>query len=90
VPPTTRRDWTTTVAPGMALAFDYTLLILSRYRDELAEGQTRDAALLLFPPFFRNRLRGGCGGRVHGGGDRRYARPSCCWVIRSNRWTCAD
>ncbi len=31
---------------GMALAVDYTLLILSRFRDELAEGQTRDAALI--------------------------------------------
>jgi uncharacterized membrane protein YdfJ with MMPL/SSD domain len=35
-----------TVALGMALAVDYTLLILSRFRDELAEGQTRDAALI--------------------------------------------
>jgi RND superfamily putative drug exporter len=34
-----------TVAMGMALAIDYTLLILSRFRDELAEGHTRDAAL---------------------------------------------
>jgi uncharacterized membrane protein YdfJ with MMPL/SSD domain len=34
------------VAMGMALAIDYTLLILSRFRDELAEGQTRDAALI--------------------------------------------
>ena len=31
---------------GMALAIDYTLLILSRFRDELAEGRTRDAALI--------------------------------------------
>lgn len=35
-----------TVAMGMALAIDYTLLILSRFRDELAERQTRDAALI--------------------------------------------
>jgi uncharacterized membrane protein YdfJ with MMPL/SSD domain len=35
-----------TVAMGTALAIDYTLLILSRFRDELAEGQTRDAALV--------------------------------------------
>lgn len=35
-----------TVAMGLALAVDYTLLILSRFRDELAAGQTRDAALL--------------------------------------------
>lgn len=35
-----------TVAMGAALAIDYTLLILSRYRDELAEGRTRDAALI--------------------------------------------
>lgn len=35
-----------TVAMGAALAIDYTLLILSRYRDELADGQTRDAALI--------------------------------------------
>ena len=34
------------VAMGLALAIDYTLLILSRYRDELAAGQTRDAALI--------------------------------------------
>ena len=34
------------VAMGMALAIDYTLLILSRFRDELAAGQTRDAALI--------------------------------------------
>ena len=35
-----------TVALGMALAVDYTLLILSRFRDELAEGQSRGAALI--------------------------------------------
>ncbi|OBF26460.1 hypothetical protein A5724_31330 [Mycobacterium sp. ACS1612] len=34
------------VAMGLALAIDYTLLILSRYRDELAAGQTRDTALI--------------------------------------------
>lgn len=34
------------VALGMALAIDYTLLILSRFRDELAEGGTRETALL--------------------------------------------
>ncbi|OBJ58824.1 MMPL family transporter [Mycobacterium sp. 1423905.2] len=34
------------VAMGMALAVDYTLLILSRFRDELAEGRPRDAALI--------------------------------------------
>lgn len=34
------------VAMGMALAVDYTLLILSRFRDELAAGQTRDDALV--------------------------------------------
>ncbi|WP_123027185.1 MMPL family transporter [Mycolicibacterium stellerae] len=34
------------VAMGMALAIDYTLLILSRFRDELAQGQTRDVALI--------------------------------------------
>ncbi|WP_231639671.1 MMPL family transporter [Mycobacterium sp. Marseille-P9652] len=33
-------------ALGMALAIDYTLLIISRYRDELAEGRCRDEALL--------------------------------------------
>jgi RND superfamily putative drug exporter len=32
-------------AMGLALAIDYTLLILSRYRDELAEGHPRDQAL---------------------------------------------
>jgi len=35
-----------TVAMGLALAIDYTLLILSRYRDELAAGNARDEALL--------------------------------------------
>jgi putative drug exporter of the RND superfamily len=33
-------------ALGLALAVDYTLLILSRYRDELAEGGDRDQALI--------------------------------------------
>ena len=33
-------------ALGVALAVDYTLLILSRYRDELAEGADRDEALI--------------------------------------------
>ncbi|MEE2853049.1 MAG: MMPL family transporter [Actinomycetota bacterium] len=33
-------------ALGLALAIDYTLLIVSRYRDELAEGHTRDEALI--------------------------------------------
>ncbi len=32
-------------AMGLALAIDYTLLIISRYRDELAEGVPRDRAL---------------------------------------------
>ena len=33
-------------ALGVALAVDYTLLILSRYRDELAEGSDREEALI--------------------------------------------
>ncbi len=33
-------------ALGLALAIDYTLLIISRYRDELADGAARDAALI--------------------------------------------
>ncbi|MGW0159105.1 MMPL family transporter [Mycobacterium sp. NPDC003323] len=33
------------IAMGLALAIDYTLLIISRYRDELADGATRDRAL---------------------------------------------
>jgi RND superfamily putative drug exporter len=33
-------------AMSLALAIDYTLLIVSRYRDELAEGGDRDAALI--------------------------------------------
>lgn len=33
-------------ALGLALAIDYTLLIVSRYRDELAEGHDRDTALI--------------------------------------------
>jgi uncharacterized membrane protein YdfJ with MMPL/SSD domain len=35
-----------TTAMGLALAVDYTLLIISRFRDELAEGADRDAALV--------------------------------------------
>jgi uncharacterized membrane protein YdfJ with MMPL/SSD domain len=35
-----------TVALGLALAIDYTLLILSRYRDEVDAGATRDEALI--------------------------------------------
>lgn len=35
-----------TAALGLALAIDYTLLIVSRYRDELAEGSSRDEALV--------------------------------------------
>ncbi|MDZ7883183.1 MAG: MMPL family transporter [Mycobacterium sp.] len=34
------------VGLGFALAVDYTLLIVSRYRDELADGRSRDAALV--------------------------------------------
>ncbi len=34
------------VAMGLALAIDYTLLIVSRYRDELASGSERDEALI--------------------------------------------
>lgn len=33
-------------ALGLALAIDYTLLIVSRYRDELADGHDRDEALI--------------------------------------------
>ncbi len=33
-------------ALGLALAIDYTLLIISRYRDELADGMPRDKALI--------------------------------------------
>ena len=33
-------------AMGLALAIDYTLLIISRYRDELADGARRDDALV--------------------------------------------
>ncbi|AFM18708.1 putative RND superfamily drug exporter [Mycolicibacterium chubuense NBB4] len=35
-----------TIAMGLALAIDYTLLIISRYRDELADGGDRHSALL--------------------------------------------
>jgi RND superfamily putative drug exporter len=35
-----------TVAMGLALAIDYTLLIISRYRDELADGTDRERALV--------------------------------------------
>lgn len=34
------------IALGLALAIDYTLLIISRYRDELAEGADRERALV--------------------------------------------
>jgi putative drug exporter of the RND superfamily len=34
------------IAMGLALAIDYTLLIISRYRDELAEGADRERALI--------------------------------------------
>ena len=34
-----------TTAMGLALAIDYTLLMISRYRDELAEGAAREQAL---------------------------------------------
>lgn len=34
-----------TIAMGLALAIDYTLLIISRYRDELADGADRERAL---------------------------------------------
>src|SRR6201993_2262002 len=37
---------TLSTAMGLALAIDYTLLILSRYRDELAEGSDRGEALI--------------------------------------------
>jgi RND superfamily putative drug exporter len=35
-----------TIAMGLALAIDYTLLIINRYRDELADGTPREAALV--------------------------------------------
>ena len=35
-----------TTAMGLALAIDYTLLMISRFRDELAEGASRDDALM--------------------------------------------
>ncbi|WP_396927263.1 MMPL family transporter [Mycolicibacterium sp.] len=35
-----------TTAMGLALAIDYTLLMISRYRDELAEGADRETALM--------------------------------------------
>ena len=35
-----------TTAMGLALAIDYTLLMISRYRDELAEGATREQAVI--------------------------------------------
>jgi putative drug exporter of the RND superfamily len=35
-----------TIAMGLALAIDYTLLIVSRFRDELADGAGRDEALV--------------------------------------------
>jgi len=35
-----------TTAMGLALAIDYTLLMISRYRDELAAGRSRDEAVI--------------------------------------------
>ena len=35
-----------TIAMGLALAIDYTLLIVSRFRDEIASGADRDEALV--------------------------------------------
>jgi putative drug exporter of the RND superfamily len=35
-----------TTAMGLALAIDYTLLMISRYRDELADGASRDEAIV--------------------------------------------
>jgi len=35
-----------TTAMGLALAIDYTLLMISRYRDELADGRNRDEAVV--------------------------------------------
>jgi putative drug exporter of the RND superfamily len=35
-----------TAAMGLALAIDYTLLMISRFRDELADGRSRDVALV--------------------------------------------
>lgn len=35
-----------TTAMGLALAIDYTLLMISRYRDELADGHSRDEAVI--------------------------------------------
>jgi len=35
-----------TTAMGLALAIDYTLLMISRYRDELADGRSRDEAVI--------------------------------------------
>lgn len=35
-----------TIAMGLALAIDYTLLIISRYRDEIADGTERDRAVV--------------------------------------------
>ena len=49
-----------TVAMGLALAIDYTLLIISRYRDELADGADRDDD--------------GCADRSAVGAARRVAR----------------
>lgn len=36
-----------TIAMGLALAIDYSLLIISRYRDEVVGGNTRDDALVI-------------------------------------------
>jgi uncharacterized membrane protein YdfJ with MMPL/SSD domain len=35
-----------TTAMGLALAIDYTLLMISRFRDELADGASREDALM--------------------------------------------
>lgn len=60
-------------ALGFALAIDYTLLIVSRYRDELADGQTHNARWCApWPPR-----------------DTPSSSPRSRWCCRWRRWRCS-
>ena len=69
-----------TTAMGLALAIDYTLLMISRFRDELADGASRDDALVrMMATAEYRRLKSG----------RRGAQ-SQVWVRRPEGWRIAS